>query len=181
VSTELTSCPHESDVLDLVAIDQWPARADEALRTHVAGCAVCGDLALVASAIAAESHDTAPARVQDATVVWYGARLLARREAAERAARPLLVVQGAALAGIALVLFAGWQTFGTGVLDWVRTVAPESWPTWQSVADWAGSTSRRERWFLAALGAWMVLVPLAFYLVRLTDQQGETGTGRSRV
>jgi hypothetical protein len=47
------SCLHEADVLDLVATDQWPARAAEALRAHVGGCRVCADLATVAAAFAA--------------------------------------------------------------------------------------------------------------------------------
>ena len=44
-------CARETDVLDLIAIGQWPARADATLAAHVASCASCSDLAIVASAI----------------------------------------------------------------------------------------------------------------------------------
>ena len=45
------SCPCERDVLDLVAIGQWPSRADEALRAHVAACATCAEVASIAAVV----------------------------------------------------------------------------------------------------------------------------------
>jgi len=182
VTHEMTTCPHESDVLDLIAIDQWPARADETLRAHVATCAVCGDLALVATALAGEARTPEePVRVPDATVIWYGARLLARTDATRRAARPVLVAQGAALACVALIAVVGWQAFGASMLSWAGTLGPEMWPSWQDAADWLANSSARRRWLMAGLGVWALLVPLAFYLIRLADRGGETQAGRSQV
>src|SRR6188768_22628 len=94
-------CPHEQDVLDLVAIGQWPARADASLVAHAEACETCRDLASVAGAIV-ESRDALPAtHVPDASVVWYRAQVRARLDAARRAGRPMLFAQMAAVAGVA--------------------------------------------------------------------------------
>ena len=123
------SCPHESDVLELVAIDQWPARADAALRAHVDGCEVCGDLAAAAAAIVAlrESTPAAEIRVPDASVVWYRAQMRARSENMQRASRPILIVQYATLAcALALaVAFSGPVIGWAGSwLQWLTASAP---------------------------------------------------------
>ena len=72
-------CPCESEVLGLVSMGQWPARADAALRAHVDDCDVCGDLAAAAAAIL-ELRDAPehPVSVPDASVVWYRAQIHAR-------------------------------------------------------------------------------------------------------
>jgi len=175
------TCPYEQDVLDLVAIDQWPTRADASLQAHVETCDVCSDLALVATAIAADQTAPEPVRVPDATIVWYGARLMARMEGTRRAARPMLIAQ--ALAAVCMVAGAAvtWQMFGAAAMDWVRGFAPESWPTLGDLRLWIADMSPRSRWLVAGLAAWCVLVPLAFYLVLLADHGGETETGRTGV
>ena len=40
-------CPFEDQVLAAVTSGDWPDRADETLRSHVAECATCADLAMV--------------------------------------------------------------------------------------------------------------------------------------
>ena len=123
------SGPHEADVLDLVAIDQGPARADATLRAHVEGCEVCGDLAAAAAAIVAlrESTPAADIRVPDASVVWYRAQMRARSENMQRASRPILIVQYATLAcALALaVAFSGPVIGWAGSwLNWLTASAP---------------------------------------------------------
>lgn len=93
-------CPFEGDVLDALASKRWPAKADAALRAHVAECEACGDLASVAGALLCDEEVAyAEARVPAAAAVWHRAQLRARDEAVRAAMRPIGFVQGVALAG----------------------------------------------------------------------------------
>jgi hypothetical protein len=139
------SCACERDVLDLVAIGQWPSRADEALRAHVAACTTCAEVAAVAAAVRewADDSDTAePVKVPDASVVWYRAQVRAREEATRRASRPVLVAQLVAL--VAVVVAAVWigpeLSFSLSIPDlaawWPELPRPEQfgWLGWATVA-----------------------------------------------
>jgi hypothetical protein len=106
---------------------------------------------------------------------------MARLEHTRRAARPMLAVQALAAVCVLVLAVAGWQMFGTTATDWARGLAPESWPTMADLRMWAADLSPRWRWMAAGLAAWCVLVPLAFYVVRLADEGGETETGRTRL
>jgi hypothetical protein len=176
--TEPVVCPHETDVLELVAIGQWPARADVALRAHVAACASCTDLASVAAAVVdVRDAGAMHVRVPDASLVWFRAQLRAREEAARRAARPLWLAQLAAVAAvvIALALWSG------GLTDWFTTGLASAWattidlftretasPSSPDAGLWSVSTATT-RWLLAtALGA-VLIVPIALGLSRLAD------------
>jgi hypothetical protein len=113
-------CERERDVLDAAATGRWPDRADADLRAHVARCAICADVAEIAP-LFVKDRDVAweEAEVPSANAVCWRAQLRARREAAEKAARPLVLVQRAALA------YAGVALFALGVLlgPWIRTWA----------------------------------------------------------
>ena len=87
-------CPFEQELLDAVTARRWPDRADESLRSHVAGCALCADVAEIAAAFF-EDRDCARAEavVPAASAVWWRAQIRAREEAARLAVRPLLIVQ----------------------------------------------------------------------------------------
>lgn len=107
------SCPCERDVLDLVAIGQWPARADATLRAHAAECAVCREVAAVATVVREWADEPQPIKVPDAAVVWYLAQVRAKEDAARRASRPVLAAQLIALATVILAVVtmgpsAGW-------------------------------------------------------------------------
>ena len=43
-------CPFEQELLDAVAARRWPDRAEPGLRTHVASCSLCSDVAEIAGA-----------------------------------------------------------------------------------------------------------------------------------
>lgn len=100
----LRTCPHEADVLDLVAIGQWPQRADARLRAHVGGCDVCAEVASIATAVREWSEAAPVARMPEASVVWHRAQVKARAEAARAAARPVWVAQAVALIGLVVAL-----------------------------------------------------------------------------
>lgn len=80
-------CEFEPDVLAAV----W----SEELRAHVAACAICSDVAVVAAAI--DAARTVPV-IPDSGRVWWLAQMRARREATEAAGRPITAVQVIALA-----------------------------------------------------------------------------------
>jgi hypothetical protein len=114
------SCSHERDVLDLVAIDQWPSRADAALRAHVAECGTCAEVAAVAAAVRDWADDPIPVKVPDASVVWYRAQVRAREEAARHASRPVLAAQLVALVVVMLAVV----TIGPG-FGWYLSLLPD--------------------------------------------------------
>jgi hypothetical protein len=75
----VTDCRFEQDVLDAIASRRWPAKADDALRAHVAACESCADLAAVAGALVNEEELAyAEARVPSSGAVWHRAQLRAR-------------------------------------------------------------------------------------------------------
>jgi hypothetical protein len=96
---EFESCEFESEVLAAVLQSRWPERIGDPLRAHVAACAVCSDVAAIASAVDEAREDLrASVMVPDSGRVWWLAQLRARREAAEAAGRPITVAQAAAFA-----------------------------------------------------------------------------------
>jgi hypothetical protein len=166
-------CPHEREVLDLVAIGQWPSRADAALLAHVSGCASCEEVASVAAAVR-EWGETAPvARMPEASVVWHRAQLRARSEAVRTANRPVWVAQGFALASLIVGLaWAGpsaawyasvWQRL-SGAAPRVSLGLPESTvlSVSQLPAGWGWSV-------LMALGGVVLLITLVMGALRISE------------
>ncbi len=83
-------CQFEPEVLAAVVQSRWPERVDDRLRAHVASCAICSDVAAVASAMdGALDEIRASADLPDASRIWWQAQLRARREAVAAAGRPI--------------------------------------------------------------------------------------------
>ena len=186
------TCPHEGDVLELTALGRWPDGADADLRSHVATCPICIDLADVAGALA-EWQDAAISRVRvpDASLVWRQAERRARADAARRAAHPVLAVELAAVAAVVLLIVAwgpalaglagvtpagaGWLNSGWQTLSGLPS-AIGSW--WQAIG-WPASLTSTVRWSLLTLAAWAVLLPIALSLAGLADRVPRRGNGHS--
>jgi len=143
------TCSYEADVLDLVAIDQWPQRADAALRAHVAGCPLCAEVASIATAVREWSSADAIPRMPEAAVVWHRAQVKARTEAARAAFRPVWLAQGFAL--VALVVALVWM--GPGA-SWYASI-------WQSVSKSAPSVAMPNATAFPAGWGWSVGLALA--------------------
>jgi hypothetical protein len=93
------ACEFEAEVLAAVLQSRWPERVDDSLRTHVAACTICSDVAAIASAVDDSREDLrASAMVPESGRVWWLAQLRARREAAEAAGRPITAAQMIAFA-----------------------------------------------------------------------------------
>lgn len=168
------SCACEREVLDLVAIGQWPSRADDTLRAHVAACETCAEVASIASVVrdwANEADARQPVKVPDASVVWFRAQVRAREDAARRASRPLLVAQLFAVATVALAVFwigpsLSWPLSMPDVAAW--WAALPSLPSFPTISALSTEHLSRFSWLgwaaLAALGAWAVVGSIAYLL-----------------
>ena len=117
----MCECPHELDVRVAAATGRWPDRADGELRAHVARCPACADVAEIAP-LFVDDRDAAwqQADVPPASAVWWRAQMRGRREAAEQAARPMVLVQRAALAYAGATLFALGVLLGPWIVAWLH-------------------------------------------------------------
>ena len=168
-----TECRREQDVLDAVAAGRWPDRCHEELRAHVAGCAICADVVVVAQSFQ-DDHDVAwrTAQVPPSGRVWWRAEMRARQEAACKATQPITFVQGVAgacAAGIAAALIgivwpAVWESLGVPAA--VKTVTGSlNTGLLELVSVSAALPSQVLLSLGIALAAGIVLTPLALYFV----------------
>ena len=158
-------CAHETDVLRAVG-RRWVDWADSGLADHVVSCPRCTEVR-AAGELLREEHvrESAAARVPSAGVMWWR---LDRRRREEHARR----LQRIALATQALVLAAA--TGGAvGVLQvaspWLPGPATVASDTWSGVVWLFGTWAQPATsfWTLPiaiVAAAWLLLVPVAFYL-----------------
>jgi hypothetical protein len=165
-----TECTREQDAIDAVAAGRWPARCDDELRAHVAGCAICADVVTVARALQ-EEHECAwrDARVPPSGRVWWRAEMRARREAAQRAAQPITFVQGiagACAAGMVVALIGlvwPWVWESLGLVTAVKSVVGAGRLELATLS--AAMPPQIVLSLAIALAAGLVLTPLALYFV----------------
>jgi hypothetical protein len=159
-------CLREADVIDAIASRRWPERADDELRAHVASCDVCADVAEVASALSAD-HDAAceGAVLPPAHVVWLRAQSRARSAAARQATRPIAVMQALGLASAAGVMSVAIGFIAFWV--WSRSEWLLAVPTIDPIG--LDSMGFAIRGTLLAIGLWLVLAPVAVYIVASDD------------
>lgn len=111
----------EQEVLEAVMSGRFDSAWAEPFRAHVAGCASCSDLVLVAGSLRLEREAAAAeAKPPSAALVWWKAQLRARQEAAQRAVRPIAIAEKAGLAGAVLAVLVAalwiWPRFPPGSL-----------------------------------------------------------------
>jgi heme A synthase len=156
-------CPRESDVLDAVASARWPYRVPRELADHVSACAICTDVVTVAEAMRAD-HDAVwqQADIPSSGQMWWRAEMRARQEAIRKASRPITIAQGVA----ALLTLAAAVTAGRFGWAWIRQQMPAF--DFASISAQA-MTSPLAVSLVVALGALVVIAPVALYLV-LSDE-----------
>ena len=163
-------CSREVDVIDAITAQRWPDRADEALRAHVASCAICTDVSEVAAALRDESEVAfaEASHLPSAELIWFRAQARARTEASRQAARPIAIMQALGLAAatgvisllIGVVAYWVWQR-----AEWLT--AMQALPSFEPIA--FDSMGFAVRGVLLAVGLWLILAPVAVYLVAADD------------
>ena len=112
-------CFREPDVVEAVRAGEWPNRAEPALREHVESCAVCAEVLAVALAFQVDAEDASDVHIPTPAHVWWRAGIRARQDAAQKASRPMTIVEGvAAASGVGLAAAAmtlGWSGFSSGL------------------------------------------------------------------
>jgi hypothetical protein len=160
-------CAFEQELLDAVAARRWPDRADEALGTHVAGCALCTDVARIAAAFFDDRECArAEAVVPPASAVWWRAQIRAREEAARVALRPLLVVQVLATICAAVGAIALAPAASHGIRAALAAISGTEWLTLPADISfsWLLGAAFYATLPLVAAGIWVVLAPVVVYL-----------------
>jgi hypothetical protein len=161
----IVECAREQDVLDAIASQRWPERADDDLRAHVRSCELCADLVEVASALMNDDPVASQASpVPSSGLVWWRAQLRARDEDARAAARPIAFIQGVA-ASVAIWL----------LVTFLRTVPAATYVAWKEWlvgliphASRAPVPSLAVLAVLVVIGA-AVLAPVAIYFAMAED------------
>jgi hypothetical protein len=143
----MTPCSREPEIVRAITGAAGDAALSPEERDHLRECVGCREAAVVASAlfedlVVAREAASAPS----ADIVWFRAQLKARAEAAALAARPVFIAQ--ALAGAAVVGGIAGVAGALGALD-IAAVA--------------------SRGILLAFAVWLVIVPVAVYLVATED------------
>jgi len=120
-------CDREIEIVEAVTCGRWPDGAGEELQSHAATCAICSDVVQVSLALTQErSHALLSARVPSAGLVWWRAEMRSRRDAVERATRPMRIVEWTALAcALAALAFLLYWTGPTALaaLLWQPSLA----------------------------------------------------------
>jgi hypothetical protein len=168
-------CAREAEVMEAVAFGRWPEHVDEGLVTHVAACAVCGDLVEVARAL----HDDRDAACREAPIpaagmVWWRATIRARAEAARTVTQPITVVQGVAGAcamGIACGLVSlAWRSIEwTASIDRLGGLVLHLESRRVDIAAVSTLATSHALPVLLGLAACLVLAPLALYITLADD------------
>ena len=155
-------CSHESDTAHAANVGEWP----EGLRVHAADCPVCRDVALVAGALGRERRRL-PADPPGlcAGRVWWIAQLRARRTAAERALRPISVMELIAMAATVPVAFRVLASVLPMVASWLTELRAVP-----AVAEFGGHAALPAITVAVSAGLVLLLVALA--------RVGLTGTDR---
>ena len=105
----LPNCEREPAVLKAVESGEW----SKGLPAHAKTCEVCSDALLVAHYLQSQAQAAqAEAPLPDAGLIWWKAQLQAKRAAAERATRPIVILEKISYAvgavGIAVLLVWFW-------------------------------------------------------------------------
>ncbi|HUP46993.1 MAG TPA: hypothetical protein VM779_15915 [Thermoanaerobaculia bacterium] len=134
------TCHREDELLDALS----RGLIGPELEGHIGGCAACSDLRLVAGGLLDERMQAvAEAPVPTAGTMWWRMQVRHRQEVAATARRSLLIGQAATLS-IAIVLIV--SLFGVEIAVGVREVI---------------AAVRLSTPLLIAVGAWLLLAPLA--------------------
>jgi hypothetical protein len=139
-------CEREFEIVEAITCGRWPEGTTDELRAHADRCAVCADVVNVAVALTNDRTTRLQmARVPSAGLVWWRAEMRARRDAVNRATRPLQIVEWTAVLCMVAVLGS--------VLYWVGP------------AELAGLLWQPSPAFFIGIGVLILLTSLVYYFV----------------
>lgn len=148
------ACPREGAVLAALE-GHFPdgdgtsrMRSDD-LASHLADCAACAEIATARLIADIHADDLQAVNVPSAGQVWWRAQVRARAEARRAAERPMQIVHAVSAACVAGALAAG--------VGW-------AWPWMQTALSGAATSQLAFAWWLA-IGAWLIIAPVALYIV----------------
>jgi hypothetical protein len=157
----MKSCDLEAKVVEAANHGIW----DEALREHVRGCESCADLALAASFLRGEASSArleAAGALPSPGQIWWKAQILAKRDAAERATRPIVFFERLAFAfgtmGTLAVAFWNWGT----IQNWLVPLRT----TWTQLST-AGTSPLLNPFLYLSTGA-VLLVAMGLFALYVT-------------
>jgi hypothetical protein len=166
-------CAREHEVVGVVLSDRWPDGCDEELRRHVARCAVCTEVSMVAGVL---RHDRdlarSAVRVPAAGQVWWRAAVRMRMDAAHAAARPITWLQGLAAACAAGLVCAALGFAWPSVREAsgrLLSLSPRVEPDAAQLFDLFALAVRWSGPLLLACGVCALLAPIALYFVLVDD------------
>lgn len=149
-------CTHEEAIAQAAHSGDW----SEPLRSHAARCPICSEVVLVSSFLRTEAQSArAEAVLPDPGRIWWKAQLAARREAAERAVRPIALMEKLAFACGALFLGIAFFWQWPRISGWLGRVA-DLW-THRVLA---GPAAQMSLPLVATLGLFLLLPVLLFGL-----------------
>lgn len=103
----MTECMRESELVDAIGTGQWPDAVAADLREHVAGCLVCGEIAISVSAIVDEKHDAEKAALPSSGAIWWRMQIRLQRDVRVELMRKLQRAQtGVVVITLAAILIA---------------------------------------------------------------------------
>jgi hypothetical protein len=156
----LPQCQRERELAAVVRAGRWADACEPELRAHVAGCAECQDVLVIAE-LMLEADRGADVRVPSAAQMWSRLAVRTRAERERAAARPVVWLQGIAAAcgvGVALTALGHVGPVVAAAGAWSARVAgavPNALPslTWPGI-----DLATRGPGLVAAAGALLVLV-----------------------
>jgi hypothetical protein len=130
----LLSCNHEHEILQAVRAGSLDASSQD----HVNGCSICADAMLVAGFLQAKSQVAeSEIHLPNADLIWWKAQLRTRHSAAERATRPIALVNKIGIIS-AVVAFFGFVLYSSQAQSWIDNFVHASWsmhsPYWDAMA-----------------------------------------------
>lgn len=164
-------CELESEVLAAVLQNRWPEQVDADLRAHVAACAICADVVVIAGAIDhAREEMRARAVVPDSGRVWWLAQVRARREAAQAAGRPITAAQVIAFAcamGLFGACFGATSAWFQSALR--HTASSLAAIKVQTLLPFAAAFAAEHAALMLGMAAILLIVPAAVYFTMLRE------------
>ena len=156
-------CDQEAAVSRAARTGQW----DKPLKAHVAGCAVCGEVALTSQWLLSLAELPDPRREGSAALpepglVWWRAQLAHKQRAAERAHRKLQWIESVALIMILLGVAGGFEWIWPQIQEQLPALLNGLWPRMLDAAS-AASPVPSLAWLI--LPALMALCAVAIFVV----------------